>query len=252
MCEDVGRADHDMTIDSYRERAKSDSDTEENSVVSSSSTIRYGPDTLLREPLGLTVDPKATICHTTSAFDIVEDYFSSRVSTISDFDIRGYSRDKSSFKQAVDISFIPRSPESIIDNKLQWFLAFHQDYIVAGHYFWYFDYYQFCTKWLFEMAKQCVPLQYAMAAFSSLIYSIQINHEARPYAFIYYSEAIQQLRYQLDNISGCPKEEYFGVLATSLQLAALEVFIMIHIQNSDGSVSLRIQQSAFVTFAALR
>ena len=197
-------------------------------MISSSSTARYNPVTLLSEPLGLTVDPKVTFCHTTSTFDILEDYFSSRVSIISDFDIRGYSHEKSSFKQAVDASSIPRSPKSNSDNKLQWFLSFHQHYIVPGHYFWYFDYYQFCTKGLFGMAKQFVPLQYAMAAFSSLVYSIQINHEARPYAFMYYSEALQQLRYQLDNISGSPKEEHFGVLATSLQLASLEVF-MIHI-----------------------
>jgi Fungal specific transcription factor domain len=250
--EDVGPADHELTFDTYRERANSDSETEEKSAISSSSTVRYDPDTFLREPLGLTIDPKATICHTTSAFDILEDYFNSRVSTISDFDIRGYSREKSSCKQAVDVSFIPRSPKPNSDNKLQWFLSFHQHYIVPGHYFWYFDYYQFCTKWLFEMAKESVPLQYAMAAFSSLVYSIQINQEARPYAFMYYSEALQQLQYQLNNISGCSKEEHFGVLATSLQLASLEVFTMIHIQNSDSSVSLLIQQSAFVMFAALR
>ena len=223
MDEDVGPADPKMTFDSYRERAESDSETEEKSVISSSSTVRYGPDTLLSEPLGLMVDPKATICHTTSAFDILEDYFSSRVSTISDFDIHGYSREKSSFKQAVDVSFILRSPKSNFDDKLQWFLSFHQHYIVPGHYFWYFDYYQFCTKGLFGMAKQSVPLQYAMAAFSSLIYSIQINREARPYAFMYYSEALRRLHYELDNISGCSKEEHFGVLATSLQLASLEV-----------------------------
>jgi hypothetical protein len=252
MDEDLGPADHQMTFDSYRERAESDSETEEKSAIPSSSTVRYGPDTILSEPLGFTVDPKVTICHTTSAFDILEDYFSSRVSTISDFDVRGYSHENSTFKQAVDASLIPRSPKSNSDNRLLWFLSFHQHYIVPGHYFWYFDYYQFCTKGLFGMAKQSVPLQYAMAAFSSLIYSIQINQEARPYAFMYYSEALQQLQYQLDNISGYSKEEHFGILATSLQLASLEVFIMIHIQNSDSSVSLLIQPSAFVTFAALR
>jgi len=120
------------------------------------------------------------------------------------------------------LTFVPRSPEVNPDSMVQLFLCFHRQKIVAGHYFLYEDAEQFLPKGLPEMAEKSVCLQYAVASFSALVCSVHIDRWAKNFAVIYYAEALRKLR-ELLATTPTRQQNFFPVLATSLQLGSVEV-----------------------------
>ena len=137
---------------------------------------------------------------------------------------------------------VPRSPKSNQAQPIQFFLKFHRETITAAHYFRYFDLPQLHTKWLPAMAEQCECLRHAMVAFSALIYSIKENPGAREVAFYYYAMALQGLRSMLDT-----DLEYHSVVATALQLSAIDV-PPYGSQTSNCSGSLATQSNVFAIY----
>ena len=75
------------------------------------------------------------------------------------------------------------------------------------------------------MVEQSNALCDAVVAFSALVYSMKIDHSARVQAFLYYTSALQQLRVLLDQTI-MNVDEYHIAIATALQLASFDVFII--------------------------
>ena len=133
-------------------------------------------------------------------------------------------------QDSVGVPWVPRPPMSIPDDKIPYFVAFHETKINSGHYFRYDDYHEFCTKGLRAMAKQSPPLEYAVAGFSSLVYSVHVDRRAKFFAFIYYAEALRGVQELLDRLATGIEESSFAAIAAVLQLASIEVHYVIFVE----------------------
>ena len=118
--------------------------------------------------------------------------------------------------------FIPRSPKSNRNQAVLFFLKFHQEAVIPGHYFRYYDYHPLCTEFLPAMADKSEPLQHAIVAFSALIFSTKVNLAARGIAFVYYAKSLQGLRQLLDK-SPLSIEECHVSASIALQLLSFDV-----------------------------
>ena len=116
---------------------------------------------------------------------------------------------------------LPRSPPSNQNSLLQFFLKFHQEKVISAHYFRSDDYHDLFKRWLPTMAYQSNCLQYAMIAFSALIYSMKVERAAREVAFYHYALALRELRPLLNehDLEG----ECYPVIAAVLQLLSIDV-----------------------------
>ena len=120
--------------------------------------------------------------------------------------------------------FISRFPGQPVPLYSPNYLQFHRERIIAAHYFWHYDYREFCTKTILMMAESSVPLHHAVVAFSALIYSVKYYYTpARDDAFAYYHYALLSLHQLLPTISTSTEKEYVAALATALQLASFDV-----------------------------
>lgn len=117
---------------------------------------------------------------------------------------------------------ISRTPKPTCHRPVQFFLKFHQDHVTRHHYFRLYDYNHFCTNGLRQMAEDCEALRYAIAAFSALIYSVNVDISAREHAFLYYASALQHLRGLLDQ-DDLDIKRYHAAVATVLQLSTFDV-----------------------------
>ena len=113
---------------------------------------------------------------------------------------------------------IPRPPKSGRSQLLQFFLSFHREVVTYAHYFLFYDY----LRPIFLLCDLFDPLLYSMAAFSALIYSMKFDIAAREQALLYYTMALQELRKVLDRFPN-DLQEYYGIVATVLQLATFDV-----------------------------
>lgn len=131
-----------------------------------------------------------------------------------------YGYDPSVF--SVHSAYIQKMPRLIPDQFLPFFLSFHQENINHGRYSWYYDYHQFISKGLIDMAKRFDSLQYALAAFSSLVYSVTIDRHAKPFAFVFYTKAVRLLQQMINAIAMNDVDSRYGTVATILELASVE------------------------------
>jgi len=144
------------------------------------------------------------------------------------FDTSGTgSPDRSCFRPASPLStakFISQFPGQPVPLSSPDYLQFHRERIIAAHYFWHYDYHEFCTKTILQLAENSVTLHHAVVAFSALIYSVKFNYApARDYALAYYHWALKSFQVLLPGIVMGPSEQYVTALATALQLAAFDV-----------------------------
>ena len=114
-------------------------------------------------------------------------------------------------------------PRTIHDDLIPFFLSYHRQNINYGRYFWYCDHHRFIKEGLLDLAKQSDSLQYAIAAFSALIYSIQVDHHMKKFTFVFYSKAIQELQQVIDTDSVDSESSIYTTVATILELASVEV-----------------------------
>jgi hypothetical protein len=103
-------------------------------------------------------------------------------------------------------SSLYKPPPLIHDDLVPFFLLYHRENINYGRYFWYCDHHRFIKEGLLDLAKQSNSLQYAIAAFSALIYSNHVDHHMKKLTFIFYSKAILRAstnhKYRFDRIRG--------------------------------------------------
>ena len=116
---------------------------------------------------------------------------------------------------------IPRSPKSNRHCLVDYFLKFHLEVVSSTHYFLYYDYIQLCKRWLPAMTIPSIALQYAVVAFSALVYSIKFVTTAQSFAFFYYGKALTELQLLLDG--PLSSEECNVAIATALQLSSFDV-----------------------------
>jgi len=119
---------------------------------------------------------------------------------------------------------LPRSPKSGNEHKVPSFLSFHHEKVYSGHYYRDDDAQALCTRGVLIMAQRFLPMQYAVASFASLVYSVQIDPRMRPLGFVYYAEALRLLQPVLDEVM-VKSDDWLIVLAAVLQLAAVEVWL---------------------------
>lgn len=79
------------------------------------------------------------------------------------------------------------------------------------------------------MAASTICMQYAIVAFSALVYSIKVDRNARDVAFSYYTMALRELRLVLNK--SLAREECGVVIATVLQLSSFDVLHSLPIAN---------------------
>jgi hypothetical protein len=115
-----------------------------------------------------------------------------------------------------------RKPPAIGDDLIPFFLSYHKQNIDYGRYFWFCDHHRFIKERLLDLAKQSDSLQYAIAAFSSLIYSIQVDRHMKTFAFRFYAKAIQKLQQVIDADSMDSEASIYTTVATILELASVE------------------------------
>jgi hypothetical protein len=120
----------------------------------------------------------------------------------------------------LEVAHIPRPPTSNRSQPVQLFLRFHQEKVSSAHYFAWFDYHQLYTNLLHAMAEDSLALQYAMVAFSALVYSAKVQRASDQVALHYYTLAIKELQPLLNEIVHQKGEI---ALATALQLASFDV-----------------------------
>jgi len=116
-----------------------------------------------------------------------------------------------------------RTPRPIQDDLIPFFLSYHRQNINYGRYFWYSDPHQFIKESLLDLTKQSESLQYAVAAFSALIYSIQVDQRMKRFTFLFYSKAIQELQQVINSSSINSEASMYTTVATILELASIEV-----------------------------
>ena len=121
-------------------------------------------------------------------------------------------------------SCLYKSPRLLHDDLMPFFLSYHRENINYGHYFWYYDHHRFIKKDLLDLAKQSNSLQYAIAAFSALIYSNQVDYHMKKLTFIFYSKAIQDLQQVINTDSIDSEASIYTTIATILELASIEVY----------------------------
>ena len=120
--------------------------------------------------------------------------------------------------------FISRFPGQPVPLSSPDYLQFHRERIIAAHYFWHYDYHEFCTKTILKLAENSVTLHHAVVAFSALIYSVKFYYPpARDYALAYYHWALKSFQILLPEIAMGGQEQYTTALATALQLASFDV-----------------------------
>ena len=112
-----------------------------------------------------------------------------------------------------------RSPSSIHDDWIPVFFSYHRQNINYGRYFWYCDPFRFINDGLLDLATHSESLKYAIAAFSALIYSIQLDQRMKRFTFHFYAKAIQELQKVINTDS----IEIYTTVATILELASIEV-----------------------------
>lgn len=115
-----------------------------------------------------------------------------------------------------------KKPDLVHDDLMPFFLSYHRRHIDYGRYFWYSDYHRFIKESLLDLAKQSDSLQYAIAAFSALIYSIQVNHHVKQYTFHFYTKAIQGVQQVINTKSIESESSLYTTVATILELASVE------------------------------
>lgn len=115
------------------------------------------------------------------------------------------------------------TPRPHYDDLIPFFLSYHQQNINYGRYFWHCDHYRFIKEGLLDLAKQSFSLQYAIAAFSALIYSIQVGQHTKKFAFFFYGKAIQELQQIINTYSMDSEASVHTTVATILELASVEV-----------------------------
>ena len=120
-------------------------------------------------------------------------------------------------------SILPRPLHTSAEAKIGNFLAFHDSFACAGHYFWFADLNRFCDRGLLELTKDSTSLRYAVAAYSSMLFSVyNPSRGARTLAFTYYAEALRSVN---ETIAASPSADssIFGVLPAVLELTTFEV-----------------------------
>jgi hypothetical protein len=124
-------------------------------------------------------------------------------------------------------SFLPQHPTSTLDNLSLFYLQYHSEKILSAHYFRTLDRDNaLCKTWLPAMAQGYPSLQHALIAFSALIYSLKKQDmRARRCAFLHYSLSLKELQKLVDTFP-FGEWEYHAIVATSLQLACLDVSIL--------------------------
>lgn len=127
-----------------------------------------------------------------------------------------------------------KTPRPAHDDLIPFFLSYHQRCINYGSYFWYYDHHRFIEKGLFDLAKQSDSLRYAVAAFSALIYSIQVDHHMKKFTFIFYAKAIQELQQAINNDSMDSDDSVYTIVATILELASVEACPCAKMSNDSG------------------
>lgn len=116
-----------------------------------------------------------------------------------------------------------KTPRTIHDDMIPFLLSYHRRNITYGRYFWYGDHHRFIKKGLFDLAKQSDSLRYAIAAFSALIYSIQVDNQMKKLTFHFYAKAIQVLQQVINTNSVDSQDSVYTTVATILELASVEV-----------------------------
>jgi len=126
------------------------------------------------------------------------------------------------------------TPRPVRDDLIPFFLSYHIQNINYGRYFWYCDHYRFIKEGLFDLAKSSDPLRYAIAAFSALIYSIQLDHRMKRFTFFFYAKAIQELQHVIDNETTDSEMSIYTTVATILELASIEARPYRQLSNNRG------------------
>jgi hypothetical protein len=106
---------------------------------------------------------------------------------------------------------------------IPFFLSYHKENITYGRYFWYLDPHEFIRNELVALSKQSEPLQYAIAAFSALIYSIQHDVRMKRFTFLFYAKAIQGLQQVINSDSMASEAAVYTTVAIILELASVDV-----------------------------
>ena len=141
---------------------------------------------------------------------------------------------------------IPRPPKSTLPDPVQLFLRFHRERVTSAHYFAWYDYHRLFTNRLHSMADDSRALQFAMVAFSALVYAAKFHQpSAEQIAFHYYTLAIKQLQVQLNDLH---HETAETALAAALQLSSFDVRTTSGIGVIDSSVSWGIQVNVSATW----
>lgn len=114
-------------------------------------------------------------------------------------------------------------PGSSPETKIVEFLAFHHEFVIPSHYFWYHDSRGFCSLGLLNLASNSDSMRYAVAAYSALLYSVyKRDRKGREYAFLYYAQSV----YCVQAFVNAPSEQLtLPVLATILELTSFEVHL---------------------------
>jgi len=140
---------------------------------------------------------------------------------------------------------IPRPPKSTLPDPVHLFLRFHRERVTSAHYFAWYDYHRLFTNRLHSMAENSRALQFAMVAFSALVYAAKFHQpSAEQIAFHYYTLAIKELQVQLNELA---HETAETALATALQLSSFDVPPLFAWGVVDSSVSWGIQVNVSAT-----
>lgn len=121
------------------------------------------------------------------------------------------------------LASIPRSPNSTQHYTIEYYLSYHREAINEYHYYSYYDYEQLFTRGLFTMAEQSTALQFGMAAMSALVFSLRIDINVKPVAFLLYSLALRELQEIVDKNSIDIAESQIAV-ASAMQLSTFDVY----------------------------
>lgn len=132
----------------------------------------------------------------------------------------------------IALSTIPRPPQFPAESWVEDFIKVHQKSVSSGHYFWFSDYNDFCKRDLLELANKSIPLRFAVAAYSALLFAAHNrDHRARVLALTYYSEALRSVNKTITSYppvkmietSPSTKDSVYGILAAVLELTTFEV-----------------------------
>ena len=116
---------------------------------------------------------------------------------------------------------IAHPPLATAENTVISFLTYHHQFVRPNHYFWPYDSNQFSNIGFYDLVTTFVPMQYAVAAYAALLYSVfRRDRRAREYAFLYYAQTIYYVQKILNAGGEIPA---FPVLVTILELSCFEV-----------------------------